>query len=94
MSCEALQANFEAMMDSYEAAIAFRQAAEAELQQAQWGESAAMGAAMMAWWLLEMCLNGSGQRAAMQEMQEAFSHPEKLKAKISELQELRLKRKK
>jgi len=49
---------------------------------------------MMAWWLLEMCLNGSGQRAAMQEMQEAFSHPEKLKAKISELQELRLKRKK
>jgi hypothetical protein len=94
MACEELEANFDNMMAAYDLAVSFRQTAEAELQQAQWAESAAMGAAMMAWWLLEMCLNGSGQRAAMQEMQEAFSHPEKLKAKISELQELRLKRKK
>jgi hypothetical protein len=91
VACEELEANFENMMDAFDQAVAFREQAEADLQQAQWAEMAAMGAAMMAWWMLEECLNNQG--GGMRVMQDAFSSPEKLKAKISEFRALRKNKK-
>lgn len=94
MACEELETNFDNMMAAFDAAVAFRRQTEADLQQAQWAETAAMGAAMMAWWMWQECLNGSGQLMGMQEVQQAFSSPEKLKAKISEMRAAHQKHKK
>ena len=91
MACEELQTNFDNMMEAYDLAVANTAQAQADLQQAQWAEMAAMGAAMMAWWMLEECLNNQG--GGMRAMQDAFSDSEKLKNKLSEFKASRKSKK-
>jgi hypothetical protein len=95
MACEELEANFDNMMEAYDQAVANTAQAQADLQQAQWAEMGAMGAAMYSWMMWHDCLNAqNGMRAVNQQMQEALSSPEKLKAKVSEMRESRKNRKK
>lgn len=92
MACEELVVNFENMMDAYEAAVQFENGKEDELEQARWATMGAMGAAMMAAFLLQECLNGQNRALPIeQRLMEAFSSPEKLKASVSDLKALRKK---
>lgn len=89
MACEELTEAFDNAMEAYDAAKAFTRTQEDNLQQAIWAEQAAMYTAMTLAVLLQACLNGQG--GGQQMMMDAFSSPEKLKAKVFELREQRKK---
>jgi hypothetical protein len=94
MACEELGENLDNMLDAYFAARDAETQAQADLQQAQWATMAAMGAAQMAWWMLQECLNGQTGLQRLSEAAEVFQSPENLKASISEMKAFRDKCKK
>ena len=85
MACEELEAAFDEAMSNYDNAVAFENSVQQDLQQAQWATMAAMGQVMMAWMLLQSCLNGQGATLGMAAMRDALSIPEKFRAKVFEL---------
>jgi hypothetical protein len=93
MACEELLSNLDNMLDAYDAAMEYESQVAADLQAAQWATSAAMGGAMMAWWMLQECLNGQNGSQRLSEAAEVFQSSEKLKASISEMKAFRDKRK-
>ena len=84
MACEELQANLDNMIAAYDLAVA-------ESQQAQWAEQAALGAVLMAWWMLEECLNSQNGMRSARRMQKAFSSTEALRAEITEMRKAQKK---
>ena len=60
MVCETEQGALDAALMNYDAVMLLKQAHELEGQQIQMQELAAMGQAMMAYWLLQNCLENSG----------------------------------
>ena len=95
MSCEQFEAALDDAMELLDQKIAEENSAYADYLQAQYATMAAMGQVMMATMLLQDCLNnqGGGGMGMIQMMQEAFTSPENLKARASELRE-RVKRRK
>ena len=93
MACEAFEQAFDEAMDLYDQKLAEEASALADYQQAQWATTAAMGQAMMAAMLWQECLSNQGGGGGMRAMADVFSSPEKLRAKISEIQALRKSKK-
>lgn len=60
MVCETEQAILDAAAANYDAVLVLKQANADEAMQIQMQEMAAMGQAMMAWWLVQSCLQNSG----------------------------------
>ena len=91
MACQELADEFATAMNAYDESVAFTQTQADNLQQAQWAEQARMWTAMTLAVLLQACLNGNGGMGMTMAVKDAFSSPETLKAKISELRQLRKK---
>ena len=94
MACEDLLNNY----NNQVATLALRSTelaqAQAEVQQRQFAVMAQQMAMAMASMMLLNCLNGQGGLPGMfRQIQEALASPEKLQAKISELQEVKLNNK-
>ena len=89
MVCELEQQAVDDAMEAFQAANAQRAIDLANLQQSDWAVMAAQMQMMMALLLLQNCLNGGGMLGMPQvmEMLSVLQHPEKLKAKVSELVE-------
>jgi predicted alpha/beta-fold hydrolase len=93
MACEELLKNLDNMLDAYDAAMQAETQAQMDLHAAQFATMGAMGGAMMAYWMLQECLNGQTGLQRLSEAAEVFQSPEKLKASISEMKAFREKRK-
>jgi len=95
MACEELAANYDAQMALIPPLQAAVNEGQLDQQQRQWALMAQQMAVAMAGMLWQMCLAGQGgfPGGQMMQMAEAVNSPEKLKAKLSELQQLRSKKK-
>ncbi len=87
MACELEQQTVDTAMGVLQAANAQRAIDVANLQQSDFAVMAAQMQLMMALMLLQNCLNGGGMfgMPQMLDLMSVSEHPEKLKAKVSEL---------